>query len=177
MRPKPIIPELDTVTGYMQTGQGLVLGMCEKDKPLNVLWVDEDNARADFVYNFLDTPEQADFDFIRAFNWIRKQVNPIETVKKLFKGIKEGGYLLVIENNEPDPNAKHYFNFNEMEGLLRLFEDYGFIEASGQQGKIYFYVVKKKKEVTENEIIGSEEVISPEVEKAGCEQENEKAGA
>lgn len=156
MREKPIVMELSAVTGYTVHGNGIVLGKVEKDKPSNAIWVDENHPKADFIFNFLDTPEQAEFDWIRAFDWIRNQTSVLDSITKMLKNLKQGGYMIIVESVKP--SGKCHFNYAEMEGILRMFESKCFVETHGINKDVYWYVCTKKREVADEGNTGEAEV-------------------
>lgn len=143
-----MIADIQNVLPYMQRGIGLVFGVCEKPKPANAIWLDEENPHADYVMPFeVAGAEKDKFDFVRLWRYIRKSLHGVMFIlRKSIHSLKPGGYLLIIEAAQKEEGARSFYNFFEMEGLLMLFEDYIHIEARGlaNKDKSYYYICRKK---------------------------------
>ena len=140
------------VSGYMKDGIGLWLGAVERDHDLNVQTISIDNPKADYVFDFEVVNWAVNVDFILMQSYVRTAKNPIKALSKACRLLNAGGYLLIVDNVNPDAGVKNYFNYGEMEGLLQLLEAFIFIEARGFTGdhKHYYYVCKKKLEAVDN---------------------------
>jgi SAM-dependent methyltransferase len=140
---------LNNITGYTKDGIGVWLGNIPVRHDVNIKTIDKINPLADYVFDFEKIDWQTKLDFIVMQSYVRKASNPIRVIGKALKIIKEGGYFIIADNAGPDMECKNYFNFAEMEGMLNLFEDFVFIEGRGltADGKEYYYICKKKREV------------------------------
>jgi SAM-dependent methyltransferase len=147
--------ELQNISAYMTRGAGLAFGTCEKPKPKNVLWIHDENPFADYVLPFDLAGNGQMFDFVRLWHFIRYSVHGIMFVmRKAIQLLKPGGFLLILEASDKDPAAKSYYNYQEMEGILMLFEDFIHIDARGMinDGKTYFYVCRKVGDIKVKEV-------------------------
>lgn len=141
------------LSAYTLRGIGIDVG-CGKDRfeGDNIVGIDK-YVPADRVLDFEMINhrfEVGKYDFIIMSHYLRFTRDVILNLKKAVVMLKEGGFLLIAEDQDRDASAPAYYNYNEMEGLLMLYEDYIHIEQRGFSVKNkYYYIARKKGELNE----------------------------
>ena len=150
--------EVDSVLGYIKIGAGIYLGN-GKDKLLlpNIITIDAENPIAELIVDFKDfvcwgneNGETVRFDSIIMCQYLRKQINPVEYIRKAYNVLKDGGHLIIIETHNWRKADRHLWRPPEMEGFLTLFSKYFFIECKKQVEGEDSYVVVLRKQGVEN---------------------------
>lgn len=139
--------ELSKVIAYTRKGLGLHVGHGDfKLIGKNIKGIDSESPLADYVMDFETLPDDSEFDFVLMRHYLRNCKSVIETLRKAITVLKPGGFILIIDKNEPDKTARHYFNGGECEGLLDLFSKFVQIDQKGIiEGTDSYYFVGRKK--------------------------------
>jgi ubiquinone/menaquinone biosynthesis C-methylase UbiE len=141
--------ERDFIEAYTLYGQGLDIGSGDRPfKADNIKTVDINHPLADvpnMPFEELTFGKGQTVDFIIFSHSLRHMDSVVHALKHAFELLQVGGRLIILEKMDRDNTAKHYFNFDEMNGILRLMEKVYFVEQKGATNEGSYYFVARKK--------------------------------